>query len=156
MQQEPQYKKNITSQRRQCSGCGGLILGSQFLSELERYYHEDCLICHNCRKPLVDGCYDVAGANFCVKCFQETYLPRCAKCDFPLTGSNGTMIHGMLYHQYCVRCQSCKDKACLDEVIVYAKHFYCVECFENDNHLPQQAAGKQQPAEKPSDASDQD
>uniref|UniRef100_A0A5S6QQG4 LIM zinc-binding domain-containing protein n=1 Tax=Trichuris muris TaxID=70415 RepID=A0A5S6QQG4_TRIMR len=152
MQDETPYTKNITSQRRQCNGCGGRILGSEFLSDLERYYHEDCLVCHNCRKALTDGFYDVSGANFCAKCFQETYLPRCSKCDFPITGSTATMIHGMLYHPYCVRCQKCKDKACLEEVIVYDKHFYCVECFESNNHV----RNTRQPLEKPTDASDQD
>ncbi|KAL1902861.1 hypothetical protein Sste5346_000772 [Sporothrix stenoceras] len=63
-----------------CGSCGNGIEGSYLADEADSKFHPTCFVCADCRLPLEDGYFEVAGAVYCErdawKRVQQSYLSQ--------------------------------------------------------------------------------
>ncbi|ERT03077.1 lim domain containing protein [Sporothrix schenckii 1099-18] len=63
-----------------CGSCGNGIEGSYLADEADSKFHPTCFVCADCRLPLEDGYFEVAGAVYCErdawKRVQQTWLSQ--------------------------------------------------------------------------------
>jgi len=69
-----------------CIVCGKKIEGKRISIE-DRLWHQGCLICHLCTKPILKGItsWDETG-EYHYDCFLEARAPKCNFCKEPLSG----------------------------------------------------------------------
>lgn len=120
-----------------CSLCKHRIENKYLLYALEKYWHEKCLKCDFCRKPLYKSSnrfYYRQGAKFCREDFLRTFGKRgvCSMCDqiIPPTEYVLRFKGDLVYHLECFKCVNCHTQFCVGDPVSISdpKYILCKNC----------------------------
>ncbi|XP_054165589.1 zinc finger protein 808-like isoform X3 [Oppia nitens] len=89
-----------------CSECNLPIEGKPLIA-LGRQWHPNCFKCCQCAVPLSPNNFkEKDGKPYCLKHFQELYLPKCYGCKRPITDKIINAL-GKQWHPECFACVQC-------------------------------------------------
>ncbi|XP_044599282.1 LIM/homeobox protein Lhx9-like [Cotesia glomerata] len=109
----------------QCAGCGGMINERFLLHAMERYWHNNCLKCNCCHRPLADmgtSCYYKNNMILCKPDYMKLFnAGTCQQCQNPIPANEMVMKvnSNLVFHTKCFTCNKCGiqlmtgDKYCL-------------------------------------------
>lgn len=87
-------------------------------------YHEDCLVCSRCHKPLRTFRKFKDGAFACDECYhRENPQHICVTCGKPIVGS-AVVVLGQTRHADCFRCDYC-HKPIAEDFLQHEGKVYC-------------------------------
>jgi len=112
---------------RSCRGCGNAI-NSSGIRALEAMWHQECFVCKNCRKSLLNGGFVQGddGLPLCGDCYEDSYGKKCAQCNKKITGTF-LNVEGKDYHKDCFVCDSCGSQF-TGGYFLRNGHPYCKDC----------------------------
>ncbi|XP_066931809.1 uncharacterized protein [Clytia hemisphaerica] len=120
-----------------CAHCKKKIENKHLLHALDKYWHEKCLKCDFCRKPLYkigQRFYFRQGAKFCQDDFLRTFGGRgtCSSCNECILPSEYVLKFkgGMTYHLDCFKCSKCSAPFCVGDAVKIndPKNMMCKLC----------------------------
>ena len=97
-----------------CHHCGKQITG-EFTKALGQTWHKSCFLCCGCRKPIEGSFIKKEDQGWHPACFRKAFVPDCAVCGVPLTGSCLRDYWGncfCLSHKNYAACTSCGRVVC--------------------------------------------
>lgn len=130
-----------------CAGCDGR-LGQEYRIALGRRWHDCCLVCKGCYKPLGDASFvKKDGKPYHEACYMRAFGERCTGCGLIIDGRYIRNESGDKYHEKCFpakenwspkenrRCAGCSGRIGREHTIALgaAWHpgcFRCTGCFE--------------------------
>jgi len=74
-----------------------------------KIWHEECFACSGCKAVLHGAFKNVDQTLWCEACHADKFLPRCASCSKPVSGSVLT-VGAASYHPTCLTCAACKTQ----------------------------------------------
>ena len=91
-----------------CAGCHLPIMDRFILKVLDKPWHSKCLVCAECKQPLVDKCYSRDGLVYCKNDFAKHFGSRCAGCNQPIPPTQVVRrAQDNVYHLPCFACFIC-------------------------------------------------
>lgn len=134
---------------KKCVACGHPIM-EMILEALNKSYHPGCFRCCVCNKGL-DGIpftVDVENKIYCVDDYnklQRVFAPKCAKCQLPITTTNGlketikVVSMGKDFHLDCFVCENCGiqlNHESRPRYFLLNGHLLCHVCRDTNSHHP--------------------
>lgn len=130
-----------------CSRCKNFIIG-RFIRALNKTWHANCFLCHNCNLPLADLGFlkssldkSLALCHTCHALEKQTLkrIPKCVQCnkyigDHDEINEKPLYIKGEPYHSYHFNCYTCGIELNPDGRIVNGD-VHCLKCHDR-MHIP--------------------
>lgn len=109
--------------------CCGESLTNKYVKALGVYWHEDHLLCKQCKTKLIGTEFaEVQGEPCCRKCYFDKYAPRCKACCNPISDKLIFALDAK-WHQTCFKCSRCENLISKDQTfLVDAGKPHCIEC----------------------------
>ncbi|KAI6191227.1 LIM homeobox transcription factor 1-beta [Aphelenchoides bicaudatus] len=107
-----------------CKGCKREITERYFLRVFDQFWHECCLRCSTCEKPLADSssCYLKKNQVYCKEDHTMIFATKCARCQIILQPTD--CVYRCLqftYHSSCFQCIYCRRE------LQKGDQYYCVD-----------------------------
>ncbi|XP_038124578.1 four and a half LIM domains protein 3-like [Cyprinodon tularosa] len=115
-----------------CAACSQPVMpGSRMLEYEGSAWHEDCFLCHGCKKPIAAEAFIPDDSNFfCVSCYEQRVAPRCSLCRKAVT-KGGVKFQEEVWHKDCFLCCGCSAPLAGQSFTSQGDSPYCVRCFSN-------------------------
>ncbi|XP_053783838.1 four and a half LIM domains protein 1 isoform X2 [Desmodus rotundus] len=96
------------------------------------YWHSSCFYCAKCLHPLANETFVAKDDEIlCNKCSMLEGSPTCKGCSKPIVaGDQNVEYKGIVWHQDCFTCSSCKQVIGTKSFFPKGEDFYCVTCHE--------------------------
>lgn len=94
------------SSRGTCATCGAAILG-ELVQAMGRTFHPEHFACGSCRESLGSKpFFETNGVPYCERCYKNSYCPKCAHCDQPISDRCVTALNKKWHseHFLCTTC----------------------------------------------------
>lgn len=115
-----------------CDECGKAIgPGSKDIIVRDRHWHENCFVCSNCSKQLLNEGFTFKDEMLvCHKCRGINPSKYCAECKEELRpGEKKVGYQNETYHEECFACSRCKNPIGAEQFINKEDKRYCQPCF---------------------------
>nr|NP_001071998.1 transcription factor protein [Ciona intestinalis]BAE06539.1 transcription factor protein [Ciona intestinalis] len=86
-----------------CAGCRQPIYDKYYMWVDQRSWHEECVQCSVCRRPLVESCFTKDCKLYCQQDYKQ--LQRCRRCAGVIPRDE--LVRRVIGHPYHVKCFSC-------------------------------------------------
>ena len=124
---------NMTMNGARCGKCSNVI-EKDGVSFSFKDYHRECFNCDKCgtnltymKRTLTDK---ENTSLFCEPCFNQNFLPRCSKCNNPITPHlPGTNYEDKAYHKECFTCGRCKRTLADKKFFKAGTILICENCY---------------------------
>uniref|UniRef100_A0A8C5FUX3 LIM homeobox transcription factor 1, beta a n=1 Tax=Gadus morhua TaxID=8049 RepID=A0A8C5FUX3_GADMO len=120
-----------------CAGCHRSI-SERFLMRVDgASWHEQCLQCAVCRRPLNNTCYFKDTKLYCKVDYQQVFSTKCRGCREKIAPTEFVMraLDGV-YHLGCFRCGVCQRRLCKgDQFVVRQGRLLCKHDYEKERKL---------------------
>lgn len=124
---------NVKLNGAKCGKCNNVI-EKDGLTFADKDYHQTCFKCDLCgtdltkmKKTLTDK---TNTALYCDPCFTKNFLPKCTKCNEPITTfSPGTKYEDKMYHKDCFACGRCKRTLADKKFFKSGNILICENCY---------------------------
>ncbi|XP_066064916.1 LIM homeobox transcription factor 1-beta-like [Chamaea fasciata] len=94
-----------------CAGCGGGIRDRFLLRVNERPWHERCLRCCECARPLRGSCFCRRRRLYCRPDYRRLFPARCSSCLRPVARWELVLrLRDGIFHPRCLRCGRCSRR----------------------------------------------
>lgn len=91
-----------------CASCGQKIVDRFLMRVADRNYHEDCLACAACARPLSHSCFTRDLKLYCRADYERIYGVKCARCMEKISCSDFVLRPaGLIFHVECFACCMC-------------------------------------------------
>ncbi|XP_063974244.1 LIM/homeobox protein LMX-1.2-like isoform X2 [Diachasmimorpha longicaudata] len=91
-----------------CASCGQKILDRFLMRVADRNYHEDCLACAACARPLSHSCFTRDLKLYCRADYERIYGVKCGRCMEKISCSDFVLRSpGLVFHVECFACCMC-------------------------------------------------
>ncbi|XP_037646898.1 four and a half LIM domains protein 2 [Sebastes umbrosus] len=102
------------------------------LSYKDRHWHEECFMCFQCKRSLVDKPFSTKDEKLlCTECYSNEYSSKCHECKKTIMPGSRKMEHkGNSWHETCFTCQRCQQPIGTKSFIPKDTHNFCVPCYE--------------------------
>ncbi|KAF8976565.1 hypothetical protein BGZ46_008162 [Entomortierella lignicola] len=133
-----QSETSRPQRRKICTGCESPIeTTEQTVYALGKPWHEHHLFCYHCIKPIRDAHVEKNGRVYCVKDFNELFLPKCNACGLIIEGNSvstkGSKMNGK-WHPGCFRCTTCMKEFPENKFYVFKDQPYCKRHYHRKNN----------------------
>ncbi|KAI1319142.1 Transforming growth factor beta-1-induced transcript 1 protein [Mortierella claussenii] len=123
---------------RICTGCESPIqLTEQTVWALDKPWHEHHLCCYHCLKPIKASHMEKNGRVYCVKDYNELFLPNCNACGLKVESHAVSAQDGKLkgkWHAGCFKCQTCYRPFVDKKFYVFDDKPYCKRHYHRLNN----------------------
>ncbi|KAF9359377.1 hypothetical protein BGX26_012495 [Mortierella sp. AD094] len=132
-------KEVLRPQRRKmCAGCEAPIQPTeQTVYALGKPWHEHHLFCYHCLKPIREAHIEKSGRIYCVKDYNELFLPNCKACGLKVESNaisaKDNKLNGK-WHPGCFRCQTCKKEFPDKKFYIFKDQPYCKRHYHRLNN----------------------
>ncbi|XP_056443738.1 LIM homeobox transcription factor 1-beta-like [Gadus chalcogrammus] len=120
-----------------CAGCHRSI-SERFLMRVDgASWHEQCLQCAVCRRPLNNTCYFKDTKLYCKVDYQQVFSTKCRGCREKIAPTEFVMraLDGV-YHLGCFRCGVCQRRLCKgDQFVMRQGRLLCKHDYEKERKL---------------------
>lgn len=104
------------------------IILEQALVALGKHWHVNHFACGHCKLPIDSGKFvEKDGVAYCVKDYENLFLPKCEQCHNSITGS-AIIAEEKKYHSDCFYCQKCKVPFCDSKYFIRENKRLCQKC----------------------------
>ncbi|KAI6173976.1 LIM homeobox transcription factor 1-beta [Aphelenchoides besseyi] len=121
--------------RPTCRGCGLEIQERYLLRVLDHFWHEGCLRCASCEKPLMEvaSCYLKDNRVYCKEDHSTLFSRKCARCQVQLKPTD-LVFRAMdfTFHTSCFQCIYC------NQILKKGDEYFCINgqvICHNDYHF---------------------
>ncbi|XP_011312395.1 LIM/homeobox protein LMX-1.2 isoform X2 [Fopius arisanus] len=91
-----------------CASCGRKIVDRFLMRVADRNYHEDCLACAACARPLAHSCYTRDLKFYCRADYERIYGVKCGRCMEKISCSDFVLrTASSIFHVECFACCMC-------------------------------------------------
>ncbi|XP_056288678.1 LIM/homeobox protein LMX-1.2-like isoform X2 [Pseudoliparis swirei] len=117
-----------------CEGCTRVISDRFLLRVDDASWHERCLQCAACRRPLTDTCYVRGARPYCRADYQRLFATKCSGCLEKISPTELVMrALESVYHLGCFCCGVCDRQLCKgDEFVLKEGQLLCKSDYERD------------------------
>ncbi|KAI3362339.1 hypothetical protein L3Q82_012238, partial [Scortum barcoo] len=120
-----------------CEGCTRII-SDRFLMRVNgASWHEDCLQCAACQRPLTATCYSRDSKLYCREDYQRLFATKCSGCLEKIAPTEFVMrAMESVYHLRCFCCCVCERQLCKgDEFVLKQGQLLCKSDYEKERVL---------------------
>ncbi|KAK0146474.1 LIM homeobox transcription factor 1-beta [Merluccius polli] len=120
-----------------CAGCSRGISERFLLRVAGASWHERCLRCAVCRRPLSNTCYCRDTKLYCKVDYQQVFSTKCRGCREKIAPTEFVMrALDSVYHLGCFRCCVCERQLCKgDRFVVRQGRLLCQQDYEKEQDL---------------------
>ncbi|NXC03510.1 LMX1A factor, partial [Orthonyx spaldingii] len=106
--------------REVCAGCDSPIRDRFLLRVNERSWHERCVRCSACLRPLSGSCFSRELQLFCRRDYEKLFPRRCSRCREAVGRSEPVQrVLERIFHERCFQCGACQRRLrCGDEFVL--------------------------------------
>ncbi|KAG0002430.1 hypothetical protein BGZ80_009187 [Entomortierella chlamydospora] len=132
-------KEVLRPQRRRiCAGCETPIESTdQVVYALGKPWHEHHLFCYHCLKPIREAHMEKSGRVYCVRDYNELFLPKCKACGLKIESNIISAKDNKLtgkWHADCFRCRTCRREFPDMKFYVFKDQPYCKRHYHRLNN----------------------
>ncbi|KAF9171919.1 hypothetical protein BGX20_006696 [Mortierella sp. AD010] len=124
--------------RRTCAGCEAPIESTeQVVYALGKPWHEHHLFCYHCLKPIREAHMEKSGRVYCVRDYNELFLPKCKACGLRIESNIISAKDNKLtgkWHADCFRCRTCRKEFPDMKFYVFKDQPYCKRHYHRLNN----------------------
>nr|XP_054600008.1 LIM homeobox transcription factor 1-beta-like isoform X1 [Nothobranchius furzeri] len=120
-----------------CEGCQRII-SDRFIMRVDgASWHEECLQCAACYRPLTASCYCKDTKLYCRSDYQRLFSSTCSGCQGTIASTEFVMrALGRVYHLSCFCCCVCERQLCKgDEFVLKEGQLLCKGDYERERVL---------------------
>ncbi|TRY57230.1 hypothetical protein DNTS_003303, partial [Danionella cerebrum] len=146
-----------------CEGCQRPISSRFLLRVSERSWHEECVQCSVCERPLTLSCFYRDRKLYCKLHYQQLFATKCSGCHEKIEPSEFVMrALESVYHLSCFCCSACEQQLCKgDEFVLKEGRLLCKGDYQRERETGEDSLQPLSPdpsdsGEKLSDKSDED
>nr|XP_043873522.1 LIM homeobox transcription factor 1-beta-like [Solea senegalensis] len=123
--------------RAVCEGCTRIISDRFLLRVNESSWHEECLQCAACQRPLTATCYTRDTKLYCKTDYQQLFASKCSGCAGKIAPTELVMrVQESVYHLLCFCCCICERQLCKgDQFVLKAGQLLCKDDYEREREL---------------------
>ncbi|XP_037339691.1 LIM/homeobox protein LMX-1.2-like [Pungitius pungitius] len=124
-------------QRAVCEGCTRVISDRFLLRVNDASWHEECLQCAACQRPLTTTCYVRDTRLYCRSDYQQLFATKCSGCLEKIAPTEFVMrALESVYHLGCFCCCVCDRQLCKgDEFVLKGGQLLCKSDYERERDL---------------------
>ncbi|XP_068561621.1 LIM/homeobox protein LMX-1.2-like [Cebidichthys violaceus] len=124
-------------QRAVCEGCTRVISDRFLMRVNDASWHEECLQCAACQRPLTATCYFRDTRLYCKTDYQQLFATKCSGCLEKIAPTEFVMrALESVYHLSCFCCCVCDRQLCKgDEFVLKEGQLLCKSDFERERDL---------------------
>ncbi|KAM8827592.1 LIM/homeobox protein LMX-1.2-like [Spinachia spinachia] len=124
-------------QRAVCAGCTRVISARFLLRVNDASWHEECLQCAACQRPLTTTCYVRDTRLYCRSDYQQLFATKCSGCLEKIAPTEFVMrALESVYHLSCFCCCVCDRQLCKgDEFVLKGGQLLCKSDYERERGL---------------------
>ncbi|KAF9433845.1 hypothetical protein BGZ76_008899 [Entomortierella beljakovae] len=132
-------QESLRPQRRKiCTGCEAPIQSiDEVVYALGKPWHEHHLFCYHCIKPIREAHIEKDGRIYCIKDYNELFLPKCNSCGLIVESNAVSAQNNKLpgkWHASCFRCQTCHKPFPDKKFYVFKDKPYCKRHYHRANN----------------------
>ncbi|KAM3874312.1 LIM/homeobox protein LMX-1.2-like [Diretmus argenteus] len=123
--------------RAVCAGCRRPISDRFLLRVNDASWHEECLQCAACQRPLSATCYCRDTKLYCKLDYQQMFATKCSGCLEKIAPTEFVMrALESVYHLGCFCCCVCERRLCKgDEFVLKEGQLLCKSDYEKEREL---------------------
>ena len=116
-----------------CAVCRLPIDAGGAVVALQKYYHRQCFLCHQCLMPFPDGSFipDEDGLLYCEPDYYQLYGERCAHCGDVITDQIISALDKKWHAQH-FTCAQCGKGLASSAYVTRNQQAFCKECDQAD------------------------
>ncbi|XP_041816239.1 LIM/homeobox protein LMX-1.2-like isoform X1 [Chelmon rostratus] len=124
-------------QQAVCEGCTRIISDRFLMRVNDASWHEECLQCAACHRPLTSTCYFRDTKLYCKADYQQLFATKCSGCLEKIAPTEFVMrALGSVYHLSCFCCCVCERQLCKgDEFVLKEGQLLCKSDYEREKDL---------------------
>uniref|UniRef100_A0A8D3A5R4 LIM zinc-binding domain-containing protein n=1 Tax=Scophthalmus maximus TaxID=52904 RepID=A0A8D3A5R4_SCOMX len=125
------------SERAVCAGCTRMISDRFVMRVADASWHEGCLRCAACQRPLRATCYSRDTRLFCRSDYHQLFATKCSSCLQKIAPSEFVMrALERVYHLSCFYCCVCERQLCQgDKFVLKEGQLLCKNDYEREKIL---------------------